>query len=81
MALPRGLIELFCKEALFQRGVIVLHVRGQSLSQWTIPDVIEYSMLERMVENRILFLIIVDLRDGVRDERIVRLLPGRAEHI
>ena len=81
MALPRGLIDLFRKESLLQRGVVVLHVRGQSLSEWTIPDVIEYSMLERMVENRILFLIIVDLRDCVRDERIVRLLPGRAEHI
>ena len=81
MALPRGLLEFFRKEALLQRWIVVLHVRGQSLSQWTIPDVIEYSMFERMVENRILFFIIVDLGDGVRDERIVRLLPGRAEHI
>ena len=78
-ALAWLLLEILGKESLFKRWVVGLQVIRQSLLQGTVSDVIEDAVLERVIKDRILLLVVVNLRDCIVQEGVIWLFASGAE--
>ena len=56
------------EQALLKSRIVHLQIVWHSSFEWTVADVIKYTMAHRVVENSILLLIVVDFGESIVHE-------------